>query len=61
MTLKHLCRGDRVQTLCMSNILTKATVLGLNRNWQAIKVRTLSWIGSVPNTVPNRVQPVVLV
>src|SRR5215471_1883359 len=25
---------------CMSNILTKATVLVLNRNWQAINVRT---------------------
>src|SRR6476619_5318915 len=37
---KHLCRGGRVQTLCMSNILTKATVLVLNRNWQAINVRT---------------------
>jgi 5-methylcytosine-specific restriction endonuclease McrA len=32
--------GGRVQTLCMSNILTKATVLVLNRNWQAINVRT---------------------
>ena len=30
----------RVQTLCMSNILTKATVLVLNRHWQAINVRT---------------------
>src|SRR5262245_2612741 len=25
---------------CMSNVLTKATVLVLNRNWQAINVRT---------------------
>lgn len=37
---KHLCHGGCVPTLCMSNILTKATVLVLNRNWQAINVRT---------------------
>ena len=35
-----MANGGRVQTLCMSNILTKATVLVLNRNWQAINVRT---------------------
>ncbi len=36
---------------CMSNILTKATVLVLNRNWQAINVRTP--IASLPRCEPG--------
>src|SRR5262249_12517091 len=43
---RSLTKTNKEQTppakmrICMSNILTKTTVLVLNRNWQAINVRT---------------------